>query len=115
MELILSKQCVSLSGSLGGGFGYSIRKHKNGYYGYRNAKGYIPKDGHIRFIFACAKLAQAKLYATDIRLHWSELYDALYEAHHWIAADQVRWNGREAKKLTYNARDILNLKTTFGL
>jgi len=115
MEIILSPQCENLTGFLDKNYGYAVQKRKSKFYGVRSTRGLVPPNGHIRFIFACAKLAQAKLYATDIRLHWSELYDALYEAHHWIAADQVRWNGREAKKRTYNARDILNLKTTFGL
>ena len=115
MEIILTKQCESLTGFLNKNYGYAVQKRKSKFYGVRSSRGTVPPDGHIRFILACAKLAQAKLHIADIRIHWTELYDALYEAYHFVAADQVGWNGREAKKLTYNARDILNLKTTFGL
>ena len=115
MKIILSKQCASLTGSLGRGFGYSIQCQKGGFFSKRNSRGNVPPDGHIRFIFTCAKLAQNKLHIADIELHWRELYDALYEAYHFTAADHVASNGREAVKLTYNARDIINLKRTFGL
>ena len=114
MKIILSNQCESLTGSIGQGLGYFIVKRKNGFYSVRS-KHNVPPDGHWRFIVACADLAHKRLQVTDISLHWTELYDALYEAYHFVAADQVGWNGREAKKLTYNAADILNLKTLFGL
>ena len=115
MRLFLTKQCESLTGSLGGGYGYAVQKRKSGFYGVRNTRGYVPPDGHWRFIVACAQLATTKLHVADIEVHWMELSDALYEAGHFIANRQVRKNGVEAIKVTYNARDILNLKTTFGL
>ena len=115
MKLYLTKQCESLTGSLGRGYGYAVQKRKSGFYGVRNTRGYVPPDGHWRFIVACAQLANAKLHVTDIELHWTELYDALYEALHFTAAYHVGLNGRGAIKLTYNADDILNIKTTFGL
>ena len=108
MEIILSKQCESLTGSLGKGFGYHIQQRKNGFFAKRNSKGFVPPDGHWRFIVACAELAKMTLYATGIRVPANELHAALLEAHHFTAADNLR-------KLSYNARDILNLKTTFGL
>ena len=108
MQLLLSKQCESLTGSLGRGFGYFIQKRRNGFYGIRNRKGTVPPDGHWRFILSCAELAQSKLHLTDIRLSWQELEQALYEAHYFIAMQNL-------KKDSYNAQDIINLKTTFGL
>ena len=108
MEIILSKQCESLTGTIGRAFGYHIQKRKNGFFGKRNAKGIVPPDGHWRFILCCADLAQARLYLTDIRVKRDELYDALYEAQHFIAATHLRLP-------IYTARDILNLKNTFGL
>ena len=119
MKVILSNQCESLTGMLERGLGYFLqaRRTKSGkvnYYSQRS-KHIVPPDGHIRFILACAELAKMKLHISDIEIHWTELYDALYEAYHFVAADHVGWNGREAKKLTYNAVDILNLKTLFGL
>ena len=115
MELILSKHCESLTGCLGRQFGYHIKHRKNGFFAERNPNSAVPPDGHWKMICACANMANMRLHIADIELHWHELYDALYEAYHFVAADHVGTNGREAVKLTYNARDIINLKTTFGL
>ena len=52
MEIILSKQCESLTGSLGRGFGYHIQRRKNGFFAKRNSHGEIPRDGHLRFILS---------------------------------------------------------------
>ena len=59
MEIILSSNCKSLTGSLGRGFGYSIQRRKNRFFTKRDSKGIIPPDGHWRFIVACAELAVA--------------------------------------------------------
>ena len=115
MKIILTKNCQSLTGSLGRGFGYHIKHRKNGFFVERNSNGNVPPEGHWKMICACANLAEMKLHIVDIEIHWDELYDALYEAYHFTAADHVGWNGREAVKLTYNARDIINLKHTFDL
>ena len=108
MEIILSNHVKSLTGSLGRGFGYHIKHRKNGFFGERNSNGSIPPDGHWRFIVACAELAQMSLHISDIQLSRTELESALREAHAFIAAQNLRLN-------CYHARDILNLKTTFGL
>ena len=108
MEIILSKQCESLTGSLGRGFGYHIQRRKNGYFAKRNSKGVVPPDGHWRFILTCAELAQNKLHIADIRVSREELKQAMYEARIFIAMQHLR-------KDLYNARDILNLKITFSL
>ena len=114
MQVFLSKQCESLTGSLGRGFGYFLVKRKDNFYSVRS-KHSVPPDGHLRFIFLCAELAQNKLHITDIKVDWLELSDALYEARHFVANRKVRANGVDAIKTTYSASDILNLKTTFGL
>ena len=84
MEIILSKQCESLTGSLGRGFGYSIqrrRDHEGRYHFYsQRSKWYVPPDGHLRFIFTCADLAQMGLHISDIRVPRKEISDALWEA-----------------------------------
>ena len=108
MEIILSKQCESLTGSLGRGFGYYIRSTKKGSFYAQRSKHSVPPDGHIRFIFTCAELAQSKLHIADIRVKREELKQALYEAHFFIAVQNLRLE-------SYNAQDILNLKHTFGL
>ena len=108
MEIILSKQCESLTGSLGRGFGYYIRSTKTGRFFGQRSKHSVPPDGHLRFILTCANLAQSKLHITDVQLSRDELKQALWEAKHFIAAQNLKLE-------IYNARDILNLKTTFGL
>lgn len=107
MEIILSKQCESLQGSLGRGFGYFIVRRGKRFFSQRSRHS-IPPDGHWRFILTCAQLAQNKLHITDIRVPREELKQALYEAHIFIAMQNLR-------KDIYDARDIINLKTTFSL
>ena len=84
MEIILSTQCEALTGSLGKGFGYSIqrrRDHEGRYHFYsQRSKWNVPRDGHMRFIFTCAELAQMGLHVSDIRVPRKELAQALAEA-----------------------------------
>ena len=116
MKIILTEQCKSLRGSLGQGFGYAIVKRKNGFFSQRcNHKVIVPHDGHWRFIASCAAMAHMGLHIKDIKVDWLELQSALFEAKHFTASEQVRRNYAEKNKVTYDARDILNLKTTFGL
>ena len=115
MKVILSNQCISLTGMLERGLGYHLEHRKNGIFAKRNTKGFVPPDGHWRFIALCAELAQNGLYVTDIKVDWLELQTALYEAKCFTASAQVRRNYADKGKATYNARDNLNLKTTFGL
>ena len=110
MEIILSKQCESLTGSLGQGFGYHIQRRKNGYYAKRNTKGVVPPDGHWKFILTCANLAQSNLHITDIKVTNRELFEALREANLFSPA-YLNWNNEE----TYNAADIINFKNVFNL
>ena len=115
MKVILSKQCVSLVGTLEQGLGYHLQRRKNGFFSKRNTKGFVPPDGHWRFIVICAELAQNRLYITDVKVDWLELQSALYEAKCFTASRVVRQNYADKYKTSYNARDILNLKITFGL
>ena len=114
MEIILSKQCESLTGSLGRGFGYFIVRRGKRFFSQRSRHS-VPPDGHWRMILTCAELAQNKLHIADIKIGWLELQTALYEAKSYIASEQVRRNHVEKCKDTYDARDIINLKITFGL
>ena len=115
MKIILSKQVDSLTGMLDKRCGYNIQHRKTGFYVIRNTRGFVPRDGHLRCIIQCARLAKNRLYATDVNVHWMELSDALYEAGKYTANEVVRKNGVEGVKTTYNARDIANLETTFSL
>ena len=114
MEVILSKMCLSLSGCLGRGYGYFLVKRKERFYSQRS-KHSVPPDGHWRFIVCCAELAQNGLHISDIKVEWLELRDALCEAGHFVAKQQVCMNTFMRVKLYYNAADIINLKIAFGL
>ena len=107
MEIILSLNCKSLTGSLGRGFGYFIVRRKNGFFSVRSRHS-VPPDGHWRFIVACAEIARMGLHLSDIKASRVEVSDALKEARHFIAATHLNL-------ANYHARDILNLKTTFSL
>ena len=112
MEIILSKQCAALTGSFIKGYGYHIQRRKNGFFAKRNAKGEIPADGHLRFIFACADLAQMKTHITDIRVSRRELSDALWDA----GREQIS-NNIFSKKFPeiFSAADVLTLKNRYNL
>ena len=104
MEIILSRNCESLTGSIGRGFGYHIQRRKNGFFGKRNSKGVVPCIGHILFIFACANLADMKLHIEDIRVPAKELQDAIEEALEFRALRYI-----EPDKV-YNAAEIIQFK-----
>jgi len=114
MKLITSSNVRIISGKIDSYTGYylqariNLRTGKVAIYSYRK-RGYVPRDGHWRFILICAEMAYIGLYATDIRVDDKELYWALYEAGHFVAAQNIRYGK------IYHARDIINLKTTFGL
>ena len=112
MEIILSKQCEALTGSLGKGFGYSIqrrRDHEGRYHFYsQRSKWNVPRDGHMRFIFTCAELAQMRLHIADIKVTNRELFEALREAN-LPAPAFLNWNNVE----TYNASDIINYRRNY--
>ena len=118
MEIILTKNCMSLTGSIGRGFGYFIQarrgKGSNKRFFSQRSKHGAPPDGHWKMICACANLAEMKLHIADIKVEQQELIEALREAgvddhrallsHHW---DNI--------PSTFNASDILKLKNNFNL
>lgn len=108
MQVFLSKQCLSLTGMLRTDLGYYLRSTKKGNFYAQRSRFNVPPDGHLRFIFLCAELANNGLHITDICVSREEIKTALYEAHCFIAMQNLRLD-------TYHAHDILNLKTTFGL
>ncbi len=105
--MILTEHCELVSGELNKNFGYFIVRRKSGFYSQRS-KHSVPSDGHWRFIVACAELAYQGLYVSDIIVSREELKQALYEAHGFVAMQNLRLE-------IYHARDIINLKITFGL
>ena len=109
MEIILSPQCEAITGSLGEGFGYHIQRRKNGFFSQRNSKGIIPRDGHLKFIFTCAILAQANLHITDIKVSSEELVKAVEEAG-WCLSRFM-----ENLHPTLTAKEVLTFKQNVGL
>lgn len=109
MEIILSKQCEALTGSLGRGFGYSIqrrRDHEGRYRFYsQRSKWNVPRDGHLKFIFTCADLAQMRLHIADIRVSAKELREAFEEADLWYGVRVENANGKQI----FNASDIIKI------
>ena len=113
MEIILSKHCQALTGSLGTGLGYYIRRapNKNGsvrFFSQRSKHPPIPRDGHLRFIIICADLAQMKTHIADVKVTNRELFEALREANAPSPAF-LNWNNLE----TYNASDIINFRRDY--
>ena len=113
MEIILSKQCEALTGSLGKGFGYSIqrrRDHEGRYHFYsQRSKWNVPPDGHLKFIFTCAELAQMGLHVADIRVSRDELVEAVEEAG-WCLSRFM-----ENLHPTLTAKEVLTFKQNVGL
>ena len=108
MEIILSKQCESLTGSLGQGFGHFIVNRKGRFYSVRS-KHSVPPDGHWRFILTCAELAQNGLHIANIEVSGYELKTALSEACLFASASCVELDN------VYNADDVLTFKQKRGL
>ena len=114
MEIILSKQCEALTGSLGKGFGYSIQRRrgqdgKYHFFSQRSKHPPIPIDGHLRFIFTCAELAQMGLHIADIRVSRDELVEAVEEAG-WCLSRFM-----ENLHPTLTAKEVLTFKQNVGL
>ena len=107
MEIFLSSNCESFTGSLGRGFGYFIVRRKNGFFSVRSRHS-VPPDGHWNLIVSCAQIAKAGLHISDIKVSRDEVMQALKEAR--------IFKPRECFKLEqYNARQLINLKITFSL
>ena len=108
MEVILSKQCLSLTGTLRTDFGYFLVKRKERFYSCRS-KHSVPPDGHWRFIFTCAELAQNGLHIADIRVSQDEIMKALHEMHR----GDYLWQFSYPEIL--HANDVFSLKSKLGL
>ena len=112
MEIFLNKHITSFTGSIGRGFGYSIRRTKTGrFISTRNAKGYVPPDGHWRFIIACAELARMGLHIADICVSAKELREAISEAGRFYGDRLVKAPAQHI----YNASDVIDYKKRYGL
>lgn len=107
MEIILARHCKSLTGSLGKGYGYAVCRRGKRFFSQRSPKGPRIRDGHLRFIFACADMAQYNYFIGDIDVEGKELLEAAREAH--VEMETI------LPDVQYNAHDIRRIKTYNGL
>ena len=107
MEIILARTCKSITGSLGKSYGYSITKRDGKFYSIRSPKGPRIRDGHLRFIFACAELARDVFLIADIDIRGEELLQAAREAD--VEMETI------LPDVQYNAHDIRRIKTYYSL
>ena len=114
MELFLSKQCESLTGSLGRQFGYHVKHTKNGFFVARNTNGNVPPDGHWKMICACANLAEMKLHVAGLKVYVEEVAAALSEAGLTTPAYCLYAYPADYPQV-FNEYDIINLKNRFNL
>ena len=114
MEIILSNNVQSLTGSLGQGYGYSIRKvlGDGGHATFHSVRApkKVPKDGHLKFIFACAVLARMGSHITDIRVDVFEMNRAIAEA-----TDEEMCTPYLRGLRVLNAEEVLTLKEMLRL
>lgn len=107
MEIILAKRCKSLTGSFGQYYGYAIRRSGKKFFSVRSPKGPHVRDGHLRFIFACADMAQYNYFIGDINVEGTEWIEAAREA-------QIKLDSIDADA-HYNAEQVRDIKRNHGL
>ena len=107
MELIPSNLCQAITGSLCKSDGYYIRRIGARLFSQRSLTGPRVPDGHLRFIFSCAQMARDGFLIADIDIRGGELIQAAQEA--GITMETIQ------PDVQYNAQDILNIKTYYGL
>ena len=107
MEIFLAKHCKSLTGSLGKGYGDAVCRRGKRFFSQRSPKGPRIRDGHLRFIFACADMAQYNYFIGDIDVEGKELLEAAREAH--VELDSVEVD------VHYNAEKVRDIKSKYGL
>ena len=107
MEIILARHCKSLTGTLGHGYGYAISRRGKRFFSQRSPKGPRIRDGHLRFIFACADMAQYNYFIADVDVEGEELLEAAREAH--VELDSVEAEAH------YDAQQVRDIKHYYGL
>lgn len=107
MEIILARTCKSLTGSLGKSYGYSVRRSGKQFFSVRSPKGPRIRDGHLRFIFACADMAQYNFHIANIDVEGEELLQAAREAH--VELESIEPDEH------YDAQQVRDIKRNHGL
>ncbi len=106
MEIILSENCRSFTGTISRSHGYCIRRVGDRFFSKRSTNRRTQPDGHWRFIQAIAHMSQNMLVVSDIRLSSFELTEALTEADYPPSAIMVLCIPGHV----YNAQEILLLE-----
>lgn len=107
MEIILARHCKSLTGTLGKGYGYAVCRRGKRFFSQRSPKGPRIQDGHLRFIFECARMAENNFLIADIDIRGEELLQAAREAD--VEMETI------LPDVQYNAHDIRRIKTYYSL
>lgn len=112
MEIILAKTCKSLTGSLGKSYGCSITRRGKKFFTIRNPKGPRIKDGFLRFIFECARMAKDGFLVANIKVEGKEFEEALIEAGLYDPkAKHDKWSILPPQMDEMDYHDVLNFKT----
>ena len=108
MEIILSKFCQSITGTISRKHGYYIKCINGRFYGVRTSRAVVPPDGHWNFIHSLVNMAlnTSNVFVTDICLSSFELTEALTEANFPPSAIMVLCIPGHV----YNAREIVLLE-----
>ena len=107
MEIILARTCKSLTGSFGKSYGYSVRRSGKQFFSVRSPKGPRIRDGHLRFIFTCADMAQYNFFIANIDVDGKELLEAAREAD--VELDSI------VPDEHYDAQQVRDIKNNHGL
>ena len=110
MEIILARTCKSLTGSFGKSYGYSVRRSGKQFFSVRSPKGPRIRDGHLRFIFACAEMTRSGFLIADIRVPFSEFLEALMEAGAIEKEMVARLREMILPNVILSAREVLKVK-----
>ena len=82
MEIILSKNCRSFTGTISRSHGYCIRRVRDRFFSKRSPNRRAQPDGHWRFIQDIAHMTKISVIVIDVRLSSFELTEALAEANY---------------------------------
>ncbi len=116
MELIPSRFCRAITGSLGRSYGYYIRRVGSGFFSQRTPSGPRIRDGHLRFIFSCAQMASDGFILSNIKVEGKEFEEALIEAGLYDPrAKHDKWSILPPQMDELDFHDVLNFKTFHSL
>ena len=105
--------CTALVGMLKPELGYFLVQRGGSFFSQRSRHG-APPDGHLRFIFLCAELAQNHLYISDIKVSQDEVRTALLEAGLALGANPPSLSSlcsRDVRREVLSAADVMSIRS----